>query len=288
MPDVTLLRSKRPWANVVDGLEGALGEKTEVLRDTLQNKIKDFDDTFSDKARQLDAAIGEKMGQFDTNITAKAKTFYQTLDKAGSDIDRTMLERTRAIEANMQRQSSQLDVSLQRQASQVDSTVSKGIEAVQRSNENITTQSLRTLDGLTQQGESLRDISEGLLGQIRDLTERFDQQGQSIMRAAHELESSSFRIDTVLEARHAELSSLLDDVSSQADALDSVMRGEGRPSSGANLRERYTRAAQEIGRDSRSSHRPTARHIESQDSGRSLEIEHMRSQLSRDFEPVTG
>ncbi len=275
----------------VESLEGSLGEKTEVLRDTLQNKLKDFDDTFSDKARQLDAAIGEKMGQFDSSITSKAKTFYQALDKAGSEIDRTMLERTRSIETNMQRaagqiesqiqrQTTHLDASMQRQAAQVDGTVAKGIEAVQRSNENITTQSLRTLDGLSQQGESLRDISEGLLGQIRDLTERFDQQGQSIMRAAHDLESSSFRIDTVLEARHAELSTLLDDVSSKAELLDGAMRSQsdGRLNSGANLRERYNRAAQEMVRDQRSAPRPT------RTSSNTSEIDQMRSKLRRELD----
>jgi len=252
----------------VNSLDMSLGEKTEVLRDTLQHKIKDFDDTFSDKARQLDAAIGEKMGQFDSSITAKAKTFYQALEKNSSEFDRNILERTRAVEQNMQRH-----------AAQVDGTIAKGIEAVQRSNENITTQSIRTLDGLSQQGESLRDLSEGLLGQIRDLTEKFDQQGQSIMRAAHDLESSSFRIDTVLEARHAEMSSLLNDVSSQADVLDGAMRDGGRTGSGANLRERYNRAAQDVAQTSSRPARASAF-----DNGRSGDFDHMRAQLNRELE----
>ncbi|MEL6423426.1 MAG: hypothetical protein AAFQ42_13410, partial [Pseudomonadota bacterium] len=278
----------------VDGLETSLGDKTEVLRDTLQHKIKDFDDTFSDKARQLDAAIGEKMSQFDQAITSKAQTFYQTLDKAGGDIDRGMLERTRAIEATMQRHASQIEQNVQRasdtidqsvqrgsshleqtvqrqtgqleqalrhQTQQVDGTIGKGIDAVQRANENITTQSLRTLDGLSQQGESLRDISEGLLAQIRELTERFDQQGQSIMRAAHDLEATSFRIDTVLEARHAEMSGLMDDVSAQAEALDAASRSPSgaRLASGANLRERYNRAAEDVERDRRMQERQSRR-----------------------------
>ncbi|MEL7542362.1 MAG: hypothetical protein AAGJ70_01155, partial [Pseudomonadota bacterium] len=171
----------------VDGLETALGDKTELLRDTLQHKIKDFDDTFSDKARQLDAAIGEKMSQFDGSMTTKAQTFYQTLEKANSELDRNILERTRAVETtmqrhasqieqNLQRQNTQLDSAMQRQAQQVDGTIAKGIDAVQRANENVATQSLRTLDGLSQQGESLRDISDSLLAQISDLTSRFDQQ----------------------------------------------------------------------------------------------------------------
>lgn len=63
-----------------------------------------------------------------------------------------------------------------------------------------------------------------MIGQIHSLTQRFENQGQAILSAAQALDSSNAQIDSILERRHAEISSLLDTVSGKAQSLDKQMR----------------------------------------------------------------
>ncbi len=71
----------------------------------------------------------------------------------------------------------------------------------------------------------LRNVSENLLSQISSVTNRFEGQGQSILKAANALESANFRIDSTLQARNAELSQTLDDLTGKAADFDRVLRG---------------------------------------------------------------
>jgi predicted pyridoxine 5'-phosphate oxidase superfamily flavin-nucleotide-binding protein len=92
-----------------------------------------------------------------------------------------------------------------------------GINAVRRSSENITRQSVKAMEGLAGQSDLLRNVSENLLSQINSVTSRFENQGQMIMQAANSLEGANFKIDTTLRNRHAELSSTLDRLSGKAE-----------------------------------------------------------------------
>jgi len=71
----------------------------------------------------------------------------------------------------------------------------------------------------------LKNVSENLLGQINSVTGRFENQGQSIMRAANALESANYKIDSTLQNRQVELSHTLDRLSGRAEELDRVMSG---------------------------------------------------------------
>ena len=85
-----------------------------------------------------------------------------------------------------------------------------GINSVRRSSENITRQSLKAIEGLAGQSDMLRNVTENLLNQINTVTNRFDTQTQSIMRAANLLETANYKIDATLQNRQAELASTLD------------------------------------------------------------------------------
>jgi hypothetical protein len=106
---------------------------------------------------------------------------------------------------------------MSRQAADLDDSVMTGINAVRRSSENITLQTMKAIEGLSQQSAVLQDVSEGLFRRIEGVTNRFDAQGQQILQAADLLEHTNARIDTTLQSRHADLSRTLDKLSGKAD-----------------------------------------------------------------------
>ena len=118
-----------------------------------------------------------------------------------------------------------LSDTLGRQANNLDDSMMHGIDAVRRTSDNITRQSLRAIEGLSSQADLLKHASENLLDQVSTVTNKFDNQGRTILRAASELESANTRIDTTLQARHAELNDTLQRLSGKADQLGDVMRG---------------------------------------------------------------
>ncbi|MEE9587538.1 MAG: hypothetical protein V3V97_05900, partial [Hyphomicrobiaceae bacterium] len=215
-------------------LETTLVEQNQSLNETFGKRLVELESTISNKARALDAAIGEKMEHFDSSLTEKAKMFYQSINQAGSEMESTIVERTKAIDeafnqktdalrAVMQNHADAIRNSLERQSGDLDQALLQGIRAVQESNENISAQSIRTIEGLAGQSAVLKDVSQGILAQIHELTNRFENQGQAITKAAHALESSNFRIDSTLEARHGELSDLLAAIAERAESFDGMM-----------------------------------------------------------------
>jgi hypothetical protein len=70
----------------------------------------------------------------------------------------------------------------------------------------------------------LREVSSGLLEQIHNLTQRFENQGQAILTAAKALDSSNTKIDSILESRHQAIIGLLHAVNTKGADLDNMMR----------------------------------------------------------------
>ena len=96
---------------------------------------------------------------------------------------------------------------------------------MRRTSDNITRQSLRAIEGLSSQADMLKNVSENLLQQVSSVTNRFDNQGQSIVNAA-----SALRVGQHAHRLHpaeasAELNDTLQRLSGKADQLDEVMRG---------------------------------------------------------------
>ena len=105
----------------------------------------------------------------------------------------------------------------------LDESLLRGITAVRRSSENITRQSLKAIEGLAGQSDMLRNVSENLLSQISNVTTRFENQGQTIMRAANALETANYKIDQTLQSRHQDLSQTLDRLSGKANEFGKVL-----------------------------------------------------------------
>ena len=95
---------------------------------------------------------------------------------------------------------------------------------IRQTAEQVGAQSTEAIGVLTAQTQALRDVSSGLLEQIHNLTQRFENQGQAILTAAKALDSSNTKIDSILENRHQAIIGLLHAVNTKGADLDNMMR----------------------------------------------------------------
>ena len=140
-------------------------------------------------------------------------------------IDGAVGERANALTAAMEKHARNMTETIGRKAVELDETLMHGIHAVRRTSENITKQSLKAIEGLAGQSDLLKNVSENLLGQINGVTNRFENQGQAIMKAANALETANYKIDLTLQNRQAELGQTLDRMSGKAEDLSRVIQG---------------------------------------------------------------
>ncbi|MEO0673333.1 MAG: hypothetical protein AAFZ05_15055, partial [Pseudomonadota bacterium] len=130
-----------------------------------------------------------------------------------------------ALTSALEQHALTLSEDINKRSVDLDETLTSGIESVRRTSENISRQSLRAIEGLASQADMLQNVSENLLGRITSVTNRFEDQGQSILRSANALEQANYKIDKALGARTEEMNQTLDRMSGKADELSEVVVG---------------------------------------------------------------
>jgi hypothetical protein len=207
-----------------------------------------LDSSLANRAEILDAQLIERTRALDSAFSERLMLFDQSIQRSTLAIDSAVSERSHALTSALETHARVFSETIQRQTTDLDEQLVAGISAVRRSSENITRQSLKAIEGLASQSEMLRNVSENLLGQINSVTNRFENQGQTIMRAANALEAVNFKIDNTLQARHAALSETLDNLSGKAEEFGRFVEGYSSTIEGslseAELRARAT--AEEI------------------------------------------
>jgi ABC-type transporter Mla subunit MlaD len=206
-------------------LETTLSNRTQYLQTVLDDYTRALDATLASRAEALDAQLVERTRALDSAFSERVRLFDESILRSTMAIDTTVSEKARALSSAMETQGKVLAETLGRQAHEMDETLMHGINAVRRTSENITRQSVKAIEGLSNQADLLKNVSENLLQQISNVTSRFDGQGQSIMRAANALETANFRIDATLQKRHGELTETLSRLSGKAEQLDGVLHG---------------------------------------------------------------
>ena len=206
-------------------LETSLATRTHQLQSVLDDYTVALDATLANRAEALDVQLVERTRALDAAFSERLALFDESMLRSTVAIDNAVNEKARALSIAMDNHVRSLSDTLGRQATNLDDSLMHGIDAVRRTSDNITRQSLRAIEGLSSQADVLKHASENLLDQVSSVTNRFDNQGRTILRAASELESANTRIDTTLQARHAELNDTLQRLSGKADQLGDVMRG---------------------------------------------------------------
>ncbi len=199
--------------NRTGALENTLGKRTQHLQNVLTQHLHDVDEAVIERANALDSAMLERTKALDAAFTQRVEQINTALDDQAIFLQNTLKDRSKAIET-----------SLAEQAVSFDETFMRGVTAFRGTTDNLTKESVRTIEALAGQADMLKQVSEGLLNQVHDLTGRFETRGNSIMNAAHSLESSQFKIDSLLENRQSELNNLISTISSKTGELDTMMR----------------------------------------------------------------
>jgi ABC-type transporter Mla subunit MlaD len=206
-------------------LETALSSRTLQLQAVLDDYTVALDATLANRAEALDVQLVERTRALDAAFSERLSLFDDSMLRSTMAIDQAVNEKARALTVAMENHVRALSDTMGRQAVNLDESMMHGIDAVRRTSDSITRQSLKAIEGLSGQADLLKNVSENLLHQVSNVTNRFDNQGQSIVSAASALESANMRIDSTLQKRHAELHDTLTRMSGKAEQLDEVMRG---------------------------------------------------------------
>ncbi len=211
--------------NFSDGLNSALETRTEGLQAVLEEYTRALDQTLESRQQQLDGQLITRTKALDDAFSQRVALFDEAVLRSTIAIDSSVADKARALSTALEGHAKEIGQVLGRQAGELDEQIMHGVHAVRRASENVTRQSLKAIEGLAGQADLLKNVSENLVNQINGVTNRFDQQGQTILRAANALETANYRIDKTLQNRQQDLSETLDRLSGKAEDIDRVLRG---------------------------------------------------------------
>ncbi|MCL4768658.1 MAG: hypothetical protein KJZ80_20775 [Hyphomicrobiaceae bacterium] len=206
-------------------IDSSLANRTENLQTVFEEYARALDSTLANRAQALDMQLVQRTAALDQAFSERLKAFDESILRSTLAIDSAIGEKAEALTGALDNHARSLTDSIGRQAVELDETLMQGIAAVRRTSENITRQSVKAIEGLSSQSELLKNVSENLLSQINSVTNRFEGQGQTIMRAANALESANYKIDATLQSRHEELSGTLERMTGKAEEMGRVMSG---------------------------------------------------------------
>ena len=89
--------------------------------------------------------------------------------------------------------------------------------------EELASRSSTGSDALATQARVLKEVSANLVGQLGGLTKRFEDQGTALITASRTFEVSNSKVDTMMEARQARVTKLMETVTTRAAELDRMM-----------------------------------------------------------------
>ncbi len=206
-------------------LDTTLGNRTENLQTVFEEYALALDTTLSNRAQALDIQLVERTRSLDEAFQKRLELFDDQIMRSTSAIDHAVSEKASLLTNALQLHSQTFRETISQQASELDNSVMNGINAVRRTSENITRQTMKAIDGLSKQSGVLQNVADNLFEQIHGVTNRFENQGEQILKAATVLDTANLRIDSTLQSRHAELSHTLDRLSGKADEFGRTLAG---------------------------------------------------------------
>ncbi|MGE0025240.1 MAG: hypothetical protein AB7S70_16590, partial [Hyphomicrobium sp.] len=212
-------------ASYVDTLDTSLDRRTERLQQVFEEYARALDTSLANRAQALDIQLVERTKALDAAFGQRLRLFDESIVRSTMTIDSAVAEKARALTAALDSHAKTFSETIARQAGNLDESLMHGINAVRRTSENITRQSLKAIEGLAGQSDMLKRVSENLLGQVNSVTNRFESQGQAIMRAANSLENANFKMESTLQGRHAELTHTMEALTGKADEFGRFVQG---------------------------------------------------------------
>jgi len=206
-------------------IDEGIAVRTENLQSVFEQFAGALESTMASRQEAIDRQLIERTKVLDEAFSERLKLFDESILRSTLAIDGAVADKALALTEALEGHAQQIGNVLGSQAEAFDGQVLQGVQAVRRSSEAVTRQSMAAIEGLSNQAEMLKHVSEGLLSQINSVTGRFEAQGKVIMTAAHALENANTRIDRTLQARQDDLSQTLDQLAGKTGDIDRVMRG---------------------------------------------------------------
>ncbi|MGI9386943.1 MAG: hypothetical protein ACR2OX_05890, partial [Methyloligellaceae bacterium] len=204
-------------------LETAIADRTTKLDSTLQTRGDELKTVFSRNVAQIDTdlqkrgdelktVLSRNVAQIDTNLQKRGDELKTVLSQNAAHMDTNLQKRTEDIKVSLAERIKALDSTVRKQAESIEQSLTKntmalnqafaeGSDAVNRSSTQMAQQSNKATENMNAQAAMLKGVSNGLVGQIHNVTQRFEKQGTAIMSAANALDSSNAKIDSILERR---------------------------------------------------------------------------------------
>jgi hypothetical protein len=221
-------RAEQLQANLDDQLlqlDTSLVNRTENLQTVFEEYAIALDSALANRAQALDHHLIERTKSLDDAFAERLRMFDESIMRSTAAIDTAVVDKTHHLTSALDAHAISFRETIGKQATDLDEALMHGINSVRRASENISRQSVKAMEGLASQSEMLKNISENLLGQISGITGRFENQGQSIVKAANALETVNFKIDKTLQNRHADLSRTLEQLSGKASEFATFVEG---------------------------------------------------------------
>ncbi|MFO1171107.1 MAG: hypothetical protein U1E49_09070 [Hyphomicrobiaceae bacterium] len=222
------------FENRARALDASLGAKFAEIDASVVGRIDSFDRSFDGKMQRiehamvsrsdaLDAALIERTRAIDAAFVERMRTFDDSINRGAAMLDSVVADRAAALRNAMESHADALGEVLRRQSGQLDRTLVDGIENVRRTSEQIAHQSVQAIGGLNLQSKLLKEVSEDLLGQIGQLTDRFERHGQMLVSGGgasvsqYELDRIRTEAESQTERALADLRSRFQDASREVN-----------------------------------------------------------------------
>jgi hypothetical protein len=180
-------------------LDTSLGNRTENLQTVFEEYARALDTTLANRAQALDIQIVERTRSLETAFAERLQLFDQSIMRSTNAIDSAVTEKAEALTKALEKHAQSFRETIGRQAADLDESLMHGINAVRRTSENITRQSMKAIENLANQSDLLKNVSENLFGQINHAASKFETQGSSILQAANALENANYKIDETFD-----------------------------------------------------------------------------------------
>ncbi len=228
-------------STIIDGatrnlsaLETALAEKTQSLGSTLTERTTVLQTVLSEHSRHIDTSLAERTQALETILSRRTHNFEVSLSERTKQLDATLTQRAQALEVSvskhtgsmketLEKHSGSLEHTLARQAASIERVVSTNAVSIQKAVEELASRSTTGSDALATQARVLKEVSANLVGQLGGLTKRFEDQGAALITASRTFEMSNSKVDTMMEARQAGFTKLMETVTTRAADLDRMM-----------------------------------------------------------------
>ena len=178
-------------------------------------KMQRIENVMVSRSDTLDAALIERTRAIDAAFLDRLRSFDDSINRGAAMLDEVVADRANALRHAMESHADALGDVLRRQAGQLDHTLVGGIEAVRRTSEQIAHQSVQAIGGLNLQSKLLKEVSEDLLGQIGQLTDRFERHGQALMSGGGSATLSRHELDRIRTEAESQTERALADLRSR-------------------------------------------------------------------------